>query len=108
ALLTTLLLGRHVALVLAVLFSLLSSRLAVDGEGLWVVFYSLAGSLAAIYALEYAQFRHRLVVARVGLVVAAVNVVMVLVLTALPSMDRSSMQVGFDLICAIAGGFLVT
>lgn len=108
ALLTTLLLGRNAALVLGVLFSLLSSRLAVDGEGLWVVFFSLAGSLASIYALEHAQFRHRLVVARVGLVVGAVNVVMVLVLTALPSMDRSSIQVGFDLICAVAGGFLVT
>ena len=108
ALLTTLLLGRNAALVLSVLFAVLSSRLAVDGEGLWVVFYSLAGSLAAIYTLDYAQFRHRLVIARVGLIVGAVNLVMVLVLTALPSADRSSMQVSFDLICALAGGFLVT
>src|SRR5262249_8916272 len=35
ALLATLLLGRSTALVLAVLFSVLSSRLAVDGDGLW-------------------------------------------------------------------------
>jgi len=108
ALLATLLLGRNTALVLAVLFSVLASRLAVDGDGLWVVFYSLAGSLAAIHTLDYAQFRHRLVIARVGLVVGAVNVVMVLVLTALPSADRSSVQVLFDLVCAAAGGLLVT
>ncbi|HEV8580863.1 MAG TPA: HDIG domain-containing protein [Thermoanaerobaculia bacterium] len=108
ALLATLLLGRRSALVLAVLFSVLSSRLTIDGDGLWVVFYSLAGSLAAIHTLDHAQFRYRLVIARVGLVVGAVNVVMVLVLTALPAADRSSMQVSFDLVCALAGGFLVT
>jgi cyclic-di-AMP phosphodiesterase PgpH len=108
ALLATLLLGRNTALVLSVLFSVLSSRLAVDGEGLWIVFFSLAGSLAAIHTLDRAQFGHRLVIARVGLVVGAVNLVMVLVLTALPAAERSSLQVGFDLICALAGGLLVT
>jgi cyclic-di-AMP phosphodiesterase PgpH len=108
ALVATLLLGRNAALVLSVLFSVLSSRLVPDGDGLWVVFYSLAGSLAAIYTLERSQFRHRLVIARVGLVVGAVNLVMVLVLTALPAADRSSMQVVFDLICAVAGGLLVS
>jgi putative nucleotidyltransferase with HDIG domain len=48
------------------------------------------------------------VIARLGLMVAAVDVVMVLVLTALPSAERSSMQVVFDLVCAVAGGLLVT
>jgi putative nucleotidyltransferase with HDIG domain len=108
ALLATLLLGRNTALVLSVLFSVLSSRLTIESDGLWIVFYSLAGSLAAIYALDRAQFGHRLVIARVGLIVGAVNLVMVLVLTALPAADRGSMQVGFDLICALAGGLLVT
>jgi cyclic-di-AMP phosphodiesterase PgpH len=108
ALLATLLLGRNAALVLSVLFSVLCSRLAVDDNGLWIVFYSLAGSLAVIHTLDHAQFRHRLVIARVGLVVGAVNVVMALVLTALPSADRGSMQVIFDLVCALAGGLLVT
>ena len=108
AVLATLLLGRNTALVLSVLFSVLCSRLAVDGNGLWIVFYSLAGSLAVIHTLDHAQFRHRLVMARVGLVAGAVNLVMVLVLTALPSAERGSMQVIFDLICALAGGLLVT
>jgi putative nucleotidyltransferase with HDIG domain len=108
ALVASLLLGRHRALVLSVLFSVLVSRLVVDGDGLWVVFYSLAGSLAALYALEHAQFRHRLVMVRVGLVVGAVNLLMVLVLTAFGPAERGPMQVGFDLICALAGGLLVT
>ncbi len=108
ALLAALLLGRHTALVLSVLFSVLASRLVVDGDGLWVVFYSLAGSLAALYALEHAQFRHRLVMVRVGLVVGAVNLLMVLVLTAFGPAERGLMQIGFDLICALAGGLLVT
>lgn len=108
ALVAALLLGRHAALVLSVLFSVLASRLVVDGDGLWVVFYGLAGSLAAIYTLERTQFRHRLVMARVGLVVGAVNVLLVLVLTAFGPAERGPMQVGFDLICAMAGGLLVT
>lgn len=108
ALVAALLLGRHMALVLSVLFSVLVSRLVIDGDGLWVVFYGLAGSLAALYTLERAQFRHRLVMARVGLVVGGVNFLMVLVLTAFGPAGRGLLQVGFDLICAVAGGLLVT
>lgn len=108
ALLAALLLGRNAALVLSILFSVLSSRMVLDGDGLWVVFYGLAGSLAAIYALDRYQFRQRLVTARVGLVVGAVNVLLVLILTALASpAERGAMQVVFDIFCAMAGGLLV-
>lgn len=108
ALVSALLLGRNAGLVLAVLFSALAARMTVDGEGLWAVFYSLAGSLGAIYALDLYQFRHRLVMARVGMVVGAINLVMVLVLTAFDPASRGLMQVAFDLVCALAGGLLVT
>jgi putative nucleotidyltransferase with HDIG domain len=108
ALLAALLLGRGTALVLSVLFAVLCSRLALDGDGLWVVFYGLAGSLGAIYVLERAQFRHRLLAARVGLVVGAINLLLVLVLTAFQPAERSLMEVAFDLVCALAGGVLVT
>jgi cyclic-di-AMP phosphodiesterase PgpH len=108
ALLAALLLGRHAALVLSILVSILASRLAVDGDGQWVIFYGFAGSLAAIYALERYQFRQRLVMVRVGLVVGLINVLMVLILTALGPAERGWMQVGFDLLCAFAGGLLVT
>jgi len=108
ALLAALLLGRSAALLLSVLFSILVSRLVVDGDPVWAVFYAFAGSLAAIYALDRYHFRQRLVIARVGLVVGTINVVMVLILTALSGVgDRGAIQVVFDLVCALAGGLLV-
>lgn len=108
ALLAALLLGRHAALVLSILFSILASRLTVEGDAQWVIFYGFAGSLAAIYALDRFQFRQRLVMARVGLVVGVINVLLVLILTALAPMERGWMFLGFDLLCALIGGLLVT
>lgn len=109
ALLAALLLGRNAAMTLSILFSILASRLAVDADPQWVVFYGFAGSLAAIHALDLYQFRQRLVMVRVGLVVGLINVVMVLILTALaPTLERSWLQLGFDMLCAFAGGLLVT
>jgi hypothetical protein len=109
ALLAALLLGRNAAMTLSILFSILASRLAVDADPQWVVFYGFAGSLAAINGLDLYQFRQRLVMVRVGLVVGLINVVMVLILTALaPTLERSWLQLGFDLLCAFVGGLLVT
>lgn len=106
ALLVVLLLGRNAALLLSVLFSLLASRLVVDGDSLWVVLYSFGGSLAAIYALDRYQFRQRLVMARVGALIGLVNVVLVLILASLASPVPGWMQLGFDVLCAFAGGLL--
>lgn len=107
AVLAVLLLGRNAALLLSVLFSILASRLLVDGDSLWVVFYSFGGSLAAIYALEHYQFRQRLVMARVGAVVGLVNVALALILASLASpAERGWMQLGFDVLCAFMGGLL--
>lgn len=108
ALLAALLLGRHASLVLSILVSILAGRLAVDGDGQWVILYGFAGSLAAIYALDRFQFRQRLVMVRVGLVVGVINVLMVLILAALGTAERGWMHIGFDLLCAFAGGLLVT
>ncbi|HEV2846659.1 MAG TPA: HDIG domain-containing protein, partial [Thermoanaerobaculia bacterium] len=108
ALLGALLLGRNAALMLSVLFSVLCSRLVLDGDGLWVVFYGLAGSLGAICVLDRYEFRHRLVMARVGLIVGGINLLMVLILTALGPAERGPVQVAFDVVCALAGGLLVT
>ncbi|HYO16454.1 MAG TPA: HDIG domain-containing protein [Thermoanaerobaculia bacterium] len=108
ALLAGLLLGRNAALFLSALFSVLASRMAVDGDGLWIVFYALAGSLAAVFALDRYQFRQRLVMVRVGLVVGLVNMLMTVILTSLGPAERGAMQMGFDLVCALAGGLLVT
>jgi hypothetical protein len=107
AILAVLLLGRNAALLLSVLFSVLASRLVIDGDALWVVFYGFGGSLAAIYALEHYQFRQRLVMARVGAVVGLINVVLALIFASLATpADRGWIQLGFDLLCAFAGGLL--
>ena len=47
----------------------------MTGEGLMVI-YTLAGSLAAIYALD--QYRERSVVTRAGLIIGLVNVAIAL------------------------------
>jgi cyclic-di-AMP phosphodiesterase PgpH len=107
AVLVVLLLGRNAALLLSVLFSILASRLILDGDTLWVVFFGFGGSLAAIYALDRYQFRQRLVMARVGAVIGSVNVILALIFASTGSpADRGWMQLGFDLLCAFAGGLL--
>ena len=59
----------------------------MTGEGLMFV-YTLAGSLAAIYALD--QYRERSVVTRAGLIVGLVNVAMAL------GYQLFSLEAGFD------------
>jgi putative nucleotidyltransferase with HDIG domain len=100
-----LLLRRHVALVLAVLFSLLVGRLAIEGEPLAVALYVFAGSLAAIFAVDRLQLRQRLVMPRAGLVVGAVNVLLALILAALGG-ETNLLTIGFEVVCAFAGGLL--
>src|SRR5262249_1474558 len=106
ALMAMLLFGRNVALLTSVVFSILAARLTGD-DALWVVFYSLAGSLGALFMLERYQLRHRLMVARVGLVVGAINLAMVPTLPAFAPAPRGLVQGGFALVCALAGGLLV-
>jgi putative nucleotidyltransferase with HDIG domain len=107
ALVAGLLFGRQPALMLALMFSLLVSRLA-PGEPLAAVVYSIAGSLAAVYGLEKYQFKQRLVMARIGLLVGVVNVAAILILVALAGgADRGPTLVAFDLACGFTGGLLV-
>jgi putative nucleotidyltransferase with HDIG domain len=106
ALTAALLLRRHAALVLAMLFSLLVGRLAIEGEPLSIVLYAAAGSLAAIFAIDRLQFRQRLVMPRAGLVVGAVNVGVALVLFALTAPETTLLTLAFELLCAFAGGLL--
>jgi len=100
-----LLLRRHVAMMLAVLFSLLVGRLAIEGEPLSVALYVFAGSLAAIFAVDRLQLRQRLVMPRAGLVVGGVNVLLALILAALGG-ETNLLTIGFEVICAFAGGLL--
>ncbi|HVR09771.1 MAG TPA: HDIG domain-containing protein, partial [Thermoanaerobaculia bacterium] len=100
-----LLLRRHVALLLAVVCSLLVGRMAIEGEPLAVALYAFAGSLAAIFAVDRLQFRQRLVMPRAGLVVGGVNVLLALIVSALAG-DTDLLTAGFELVCAFGGGLL--
>jgi putative nucleotidyltransferase with HDIG domain len=105
ALLMVLLFGRYTAVVLSIVFTLLCSRLVIDAEPASMVLYGFAGSLAAVFALDRYQFRQRLVMPRVGMVVGAVNVLMVLILAAASGpVERGAVQIFFHLLCALAGG----
>ncbi len=107
ALLSALLLSRNTALVLSFLFPLLISR-AVEGDAQWVILYGTAGSLAAVLALDSYQLKLRLVMMRIGAVVGLINAVTALLIAALTgSLERGAVEIGFDLLCSFASGFLV-
>ncbi|HEX5760218.1 MAG TPA: HDIG domain-containing protein [Thermoanaerobaculia bacterium] len=106
ALVAALLFGRQAALLLAVVYAVLVGRMA-EAEP-WLVLYALGGSLAALYAVERHQFKHRTVLLRVGLLVGLANAVMVLILISLSGgAQRGLLQAGFDLLMGLGGGLLV-
>lgn len=105
ALVTSLLFRRSVALLVAVVFSLLVGRM-VGGDALWAVIYTLAGSLAAIYSLD--RFSQRSQVTRAGIVVGVVNMATCVMLSTFSDQPvASGASLGFDLLCAFVGGVLV-
>ena len=107
ALLSVLLFGRNVAFVLTLGFAFLVGRIA-HGESLWAMtFYSLASSLAAVFALDQIQFKARSVMIRVAWLVGLANAVAVLTLKALAGDTAGGVsELGFDLLCALTGAFL--
>lgn len=109
ALLTVLLYGRNTALVLSLVFSLLVGHI-VGGETIWVMMvYSLASSLAAVFALDHQQFKQRSAMTRAGAVVGLVNVAALLALKAMSGeVEGGLSQLGFDLVCGFIGGLLAS
>jgi len=106
AMIVSLLYGRSTALTVSLVFSLLAGRLA-GGDASWpLTVFSLAGSLAAIDALERLHFKQRSVIATAGLMVGMINALAVLALTALSGRLPSTERLGIDLLCAFAGGLL--
>ncbi len=107
ALIAALLFGRATAALLVFLFSLLVSRL-VGADALWVTLYAAVGSLGAVYAVDAYQIKQRLTLIRVGLLVGGLNVVAVVLLTALTSGGTvEPLQLLFDGLCAFGGGLMV-
>lgn len=107
AMLATLLYGRTLALVLSLAFSLVAGHLA-GGEAVWTTMvYCLASSLAAVYALDHAEFRQRSVMTQAAMVVGGINVAAVLALRAMSGeLEGGLAQLLFDLGCGFVGGLL--
>ncbi|MEM6793918.1 MAG: HDIG domain-containing metalloprotein [Acidobacteriota bacterium] len=107
ALLSLLLYGRDLAVVLALVFSLLVGRVP-GGEGLWEIsVFSLTSCLAAVFALDHLQFRQRSWMTRAAFLVAAVNMVGITVLQLIGQRWQGGWSLyGFDLLCGAAGGLL--
>jgi putative nucleotidyltransferase with HDIG domain len=102
-----LLLGRNLALLLALLQALLVGWMVPEGA-LELVVFAMGSSLAAIYATEWYQFKQRLVTVRIGAVIGLANAVLALILTAMAEGARpTTLALAFDLLCAFAGGLLV-
>ncbi|HEX9732784.1 MAG TPA: HDIG domain-containing protein [Thermoanaerobaculia bacterium] len=107
ALLCVLLYGRNVAFFLTLVFALLVGRIA-GGEAQWTMtFYSLVSSLAAVFAFDHHHFKQRSVMIRAAWVIALANAAAVVTLKSLTGDVAGGMpQLGFDLLCALAGAFL--
>lgn len=107
AMLGVLLYGRTLALVMSLVFSLVAGHLT-GGEAVWTTMvYCLASSLAAVYALDHAQFRQRSVMTQAALVVGGVNVAAVLALRAMSGeIEGGLAQLLFDVGCGFVGGLL--
>jgi hypothetical protein len=108
ALVATLLGGRALGLLLAVILALLLPRIAGDGA-LALVIYTLAGSLAAIFTVERFQLKQRLGLTRIGLMLALTNVSLILLFSTLNGWpERNPGLLGFELLCGAAGGVLAS
>ncbi len=107
ALLAVLLYGRPSAWVLGMVFSLLVGHIS-DGEAIWSTnLYSLAGSLAAVFALDPTHFKQRSALIQAGLWIGLVNAVAVLSIQTVPGhFEHGWTQLGLDLLAAFAGGLL--
>ncbi len=107
ALSSVLLYGRNLSLVLSLVFALLVGHIT-GGDAVWLMMvYALAGSLAAVYALDHGQFKQRSVMTRAGGVIGLVNVAALLALKALSGEVEGGLgQVAFDVVCGFSGGLL--
>jgi putative nucleotidyltransferase with HDIG domain len=104
---TALLYGRGMALLVTLVYSVLIARVA-GAESLILTVYTLAGSLAGIYAVDRIQIKQRFALARIGMVVGLVNLTTIITLTTLFRPQRVSPDLlGFDLLCGLAGGLAV-
>ncbi len=105
ALLAVALYGRSLALLLALVSSLLAGVILEDA-GWALVLYAMAGCLAAILTVDHYHFRQRSVLLRAGGIVGGVNVACVLMLAAIAGGEPHGGELVLEVVSAFAGGVL--
>ncbi len=105
ALVVILVYGRGAAFLASLAFSLVADRLIGDAS-VGIFFYSMAGSLAAVFFIDHLQFKSRSFMLRAGAIVALVNVLVVLMGAALNGGGGAALV--FQLLLAVGSGILVT
>jgi len=112
ALLASLLYGRGAGLLAGLVFSVFVGRLgwgeAAGAAGALTggaMFYSLTGSLAAVFALD--QLKERSAVTRAGVLVGVVNMASVTLLALIEENGTTFSGLGIELFCGLLGGLMV-
>ncbi len=103
AVLLMLLVNVHVAWAFAAVFAVVLGAMTQD---LGIVVYSLLGSFAALYGMS--QYKQRTALTRAGLLVGGVNAMAVFGLALMAQPIESLPVLGFQIVCAFAGGVLVS
>jgi hypothetical protein len=105
ALVAVALYGRTLALLLALVYSLLAGVILED-TGWALVLYAMVGSLAAILTVDHYHFRQRSVMLRAGAVVGAAGIACVLMLAALAGGEPRGGELTLEVVSAFFGGLL--
>jgi len=103
AVLLLLLVDAQVAWAFSAVFAVV---LGIMTQDLSLMLYALLGSFAAVYGMS--QYKQRTALTRSGFLVGGINAVAVVGLALLAGPIESWSGLGFQLVCAVAGGFLVS
>lgn len=103
AVLLMLLVNVQVAWAFSAVFAVVLGAMTQD---FGMVVYSLLGSFAGLYGMS--RYKERTALTRVAVLVGGVNAVTVVSLGLLAQPIESLSVLGFQVVCAIAGGFLVS
>ncbi len=105
ALTASLLYRREIGSLLGVIYGLVAGA-SVPDAGLEITTYAIAGSLAAIFAVEKTPLKHRGTLARFGIIIAAAQIAVVGLIFALAQRTVTLAELGWFVVCALASGLL--
>ena len=103
AMLVVLLVDSQMAIAFSLIFGIFIG-IMTRGD-FFLSFYSIAGSLSAIYGIF--QYRERSSIFKLGLIISLVNIVSILTITSFKNQLQDLQQTSFNLFCGFGGGVIV-